>query len=221
MPKQNVLTVNEIFESLQGESTNTGLPTVFVRLFGCNCWCKYCDTPQDKNDKRRMTIADVVKAVEGFRMPRVCFTGGEPLLQWDDLSAAVLELVTKNYDVSIETNGCVEIEDANVRSYRYIMDIKCPSSKMSGKNIYENFHKLKPFDEVKFVIKDKADYSYMRKVMTSYHMPNNILVSPCMQKNDDGTLDLSPAKQIAEWIMRDKLFNVRLNIQIHKIIEVK
>ena len=211
-----MLFYDEIFCSIQGESTDSGLPCIFIRLFGCPVGCSYCDQPQKIEQKKRTSIGSIVNKVVKFRgVKNVCITGGEPLI-YDDVLPLVWELLSMDYRVSIETSGCVPIQDLGYRrSYKYIMDIKCPSSGVEHKNIFDNLIKLQTNDEVKFVIADRNDYEYMKKVLKKYPTSASILVSPMFDKNQKAVI----GKELVEWILEDRL-NVRVQIQLHKILGV-
>ena len=135
--------LDEVFLSIQGESTDTGLPCIFVRLYGCPIGCVYCDQPQTLANKHKASIETIMNRVKKYRgVKRVCITGGEPLIYKNDLMPLVWELQYEGYKVSIETSGCLPIEDFLRRDWKYIMDVKCPSSGVVEKNIYENLLKL-------------------------------------------------------------------------------
>ena len=198
----------EIFDSIQGEGADTGYPTVFVRVQGCNLECNWCDTkyaldPEGGEDKKVDEIFDIVM---GYELPRVCITGGEPLLQPD-----VLKLVDKLADegllVTIETNGSKIIggirEDVMIS-----MDLKGPSSGMLGKMKLDNMADLKQIDQLKFVVEDERDYNFAMNAVQRYQPDCEILLIP-----KDG-LDV---KWIAEKAVQDKL-EVRVGIQLHKYI---
>ena len=179
-----MLYLDDIFVqvSIQGESTDSGLPCVFVRLFGCNVHCSYCDQPQKACNRKRVSVGNLVQMIKKYRIPYVCITGGEPLIQ-EEIYAVIYELVGEDYKVSIETNGCVPIEPCPYnRSYKYIMDVKCPSSGVSDKNILENLGNLMPHDEVKFVIADEQDYKFAKRILRSYPTSAKILFSPMFDK---------------------------------------
>jgi 7-carboxy-7-deazaguanine synthase len=140
------------------------------------------------------------------------------MLQWNALYPVILELVSLGKKVAIETSGCVPIDaDPYNRSFKYVMDIKCPSSGVSHKNIYENLMNLQRKDEVKFVISNKEDYDFMKKIIRSYPTSAKILVSPCF------TPDFKPmiGKELVDWLIRDGLYNVRVQIQMHKCLGVR
>ena len=212
-----MLYLDEIFVSIQGESTDAGLPCVFVRLFGCNVKCSYCDQPQKACDRKRVSIENLIQSIRSFRVPYVCITGGEPLIQ-QDVYPVVYELLNEGYKVSIETNGCVPIEPCNYkRSYKYVMDVKCPSSGVSHKNILSNLANLQPHDEVKFVIANETDYKFAKKVLKSLPTPAKILFSPMFDTNGNAVI----GQQLVDWIIKDQLFYARVQIQLHKCIGVK
>lgn len=218
MSLDNILFLDEVFASIQGESTDAGLPCVFVRLHGCSVGCSYCDQPQDPKNRKRISIDNLLAKIQRFHIPHVCITGGEPLHQWNALYPVILELVSQGYKVSIETSGCVRIsEDFYNRSFKYVMDIKCPSSGVSHKNIYENLMVLQPKDEVKFVISDEKDYKFMKKVLNTYATSASILVSPCF------TPDFKPVigEELVSWLLRDRLHHIRVQIQMHKCLGVR
>jgi 7-carboxy-7-deazaguanine synthase len=205
-----MLTVNEIFYSIQGESTYAGRPCVFVRLTACDLRCAWCDTPYAFNEGRKQTVDDVLAEVERHGCPLVEITGGEPLLQ-EDVYELMDRLLSQGRTVMLETGGHRPI-DRVPRDVVKIVDVKCPGSGESGKNDWHNLERLSPHDEVKFVIKDRADYEFARRVVEERHLVGRcgaILFSPV-----HGVLD---PKQLAEWILADKL-TVRLQLQAHKYI---
>ena len=208
---------DEIFCSIQGESSDSGLPCVFVRLFGCPIGCSYCDQPQSIEQKKRISIENILSRITKFKgVKYVCITGGEPLIYKEVLPLAQ-ELLYLGYKVSIETSGCVPIEDVGYRrSYKYVMDIKCPSSGVSHKNIFENLLHLQSNDEVKFVIANKEDYEYMKMVLKKYPTQASILASPMFDKDQKALI----GSELVNWIIEDRL-NCRLQIQLHKIIGVR
>jgi 7-carboxy-7-deazaguanine synthase len=160
------LVVNEIFYSVQGESTHAGRPCAFVRLTACNLRCNYCDTEYAFYEGRRMTVAEVVEQVEGYHCPLVEITGGEPLLQEGvyQLCAALLEA---DLQVMIETSGAADVSRLDPRVIK-IMDLKCPGSGEAGRNLWSNLRHLTARDEVKFVISDRADYEWTSAVIAEH-----------------------------------------------------
>lgn len=205
--------IDEIFKSIQGEGLDSGLPCIFVRFWGCNVGCKYCDTEQCIDNKKRTSVGKIMNKIHSMGINRVCITGGEPLLQ-DEVMPLVYELLSEDYKVSIETSGCVPIEPPSYRrSYRYIMDVKCPSSGVSTKNVLSNLALLTPQDEVKFVVADKKDYEYSKKILNFYPTSAQVLYSP-VWGSDVG-------KDLANWLIKDKMYNARVQTQLHKVLGVK
>jgi 7-carboxy-7-deazaguanine synthase len=205
-----MLTINEIFHSIQGESTHTGRPCVFVRLTACDLRCSWCDTPYAFTEGRKMSVEDVIARVEAFGCDLVEITGGEPLLQ-RDVYPLMERLVDSGRTVMIETGGHLSIADVPKRVIR-IVDVKCPGSGESAKNYWPNLDLLQPDDEVKFVIRDRADYEFARAVIARHNLVERaraVLFSPV-----HGVLD---AKDLAAWILGDRL-RVRLQLQAHKYI---
>jgi 7-carboxy-7-deazaguanine synthase len=208
---------DEIFASIQGESSQAGFPCVFVRLYGCNVGCKFCDQKQCSSDRKKISIGKLVNRVLKYKIPRVCITGGEPMLQWNAIYPVILELVGEGCKVSIETSGCVPIEfDDYKRSFNYVMDVKCPSSGVSHKNILDNLMRLRTNDEVKFVISNEEDYEYAKRVMAQYPTPAKILFSPCFTPKGKPMV----GKKLVDWMIRDGLNEVRVQIQMHKVLLV-
>ena len=212
-----MLFYDEIFCSIQGESSDSGLPCVFVRLYGCPVGCSYCDQPQTIDQKKRISVGSIVDKIIKYKgVKNVCITGGEPLIYKEVLPLA-WELLSMDYKVSIETSGCVPIQDLGYRrSFKYVMDIKCPSSGVSEKNVFDNLILLQFNDEVKFVIANREDYEYMKMVLKKYPTSASILVSPMFDKNQKAVI----GRELVDWIIEDRL-NVRVQIQLHKVIGVK
>lgn len=220
---KTIMLVDEIFASIQGESSDSGKPCVFIRFFGCDIGCSYCDQPQDLKNCKKLRIDDILKGIRsvGYGINNVCITGGEPLNQWENVYPLILELCSFGYNVSIETSGCKPIEqDFYNRSFKYIMDIKCPSSGVSDRNIFTNLMVLLPKDEVKFVISDRKDYEFMIKVLKKYPTSASILVSPVILEKD-GKYEISIGKDLINWILKDQLSKIRVQLQIHKFLNVK
>lgn len=211
-----MLRIHEIFTSIQGEGYDTGIPCTFVRLFGCNVQCVYCDQPQHKDEMKRMSVETVLDEIRKRRVKNVCITGGEPLIQ-PEIFSLIYELVSLNYEVSIETNGTVKIEDDEKRKFKYVMDVKCPSSLVDSYNLYSNLGRLHRMDEVKFVIANENDYNFMKKTLLKYPTKAKVLLSPMFDlENNKQTI----GSDLVEWILRDRL-DVRIQIQLHKILFVK
>ncbi|MCI0404994.1 MAG: radical SAM protein [candidate division Zixibacteria bacterium] len=203
------LKVNEIYFSIQGESSWAGFPCVFVRLTGCNLRCVWCDTEYAFYEGEWKSLDQIVAEVSQFGCKLVELTGGEPLLQKESF-ALVDKLVEAGFKVLIETSGSISLEKLNPEAIK-IMDVKCPGSKMAGKNRWENIDYLTPKDEVKFVLADRADYDWAVAVMRKYQMDKKatVLFSTVFSQ-------LEPVK-VVEWILQDKL-PVRFQLQIHKFI---
>jgi 7-carboxy-7-deazaguanine synthase len=205
-----VLTINEIFHSIQGESTHTGRPCVFVRLTACDLRCSWCDTPYAFTEGRKMSLDDVVEQVEAYGCPLVEVTGGEPLLQ-KDVYPLMDRLLASGHTVMLETGGHISIERVPQAVIR-IVDVKCPGSGESEKNDWANLDRLTPRDEVKFVIKDRVDYEFARDLLARHRLADRcaaVLLSPV-----HGVLE---PKALAEWMLADRL-PVRLQLQAHKYI---
>ena len=209
MSKENTLKINEIFYSIQGESSSAGLPCVFVRLTYCNLRCVYCDTEYAFFEGKDMLIGDIISDVKKYDCSLVEITGGEPLVH-PQVNMLMSELADLGYTVMVETGGSLPIENIDKR-VKIIMDMKTPYSKMESKNIYENLNFLKPGDEVKFVIGDREDYEWSKILIKEYDLIKKVtvLMSPVFNKVEN--IDL------AEWILDDRL-NVRFQLQIHKYI---
>ena len=205
-----MLTINEIFHSIQGESTHTGRPCVFVRLTACDLRCSWCDTPYAFTEGRKLSIDDVVAEVDRYECDLVEITGGEPLLQ-RDVYPLMHRLLESGRTVMLETGGHLSISEVPSQVIR-IVDVKCPGSGESEKNHWANLDLLTKHDEVKFVIKDRADYEFARDIVAKHELLSRaqaVLFSPV-----HGVL---PAKDLAAWILEDKLA-VRLQLQAHKYI---
>ena len=205
-----MLTVNEIFHSIQGESSHAGRPCVFIRLTACDLRCTWCDTPYAFYEGHKMSEDDVMAQVEAFACPVVELTGGEPLLQ-PDVYPLMLRLLSAGKTVLIETGGHRSIADVPEAVIR-IVDVKCPASGESDKNYWPNLEMLRSHDEVKFVIQDRADYDFAREIVEGHRLEERcaaVLFSPV-----HGVLD---PRVLAEWILNDRL-PVRLQLQAHKYI---
>jgi len=207
---ETVLTINEIFHSIQGESTHTGRPCVFVRLTACDLRCSWCDTPYAFTEGTKVSVDDVVARVADYGCDLVEITGGEPLLQ-RDVYPLMERLLEAGRTVMVETGGHLSIKDVPPRVIR-IVDVKCPGSGESPKNHWDNLQLLTPHDEVKFVIRDREDYEYARDVVARHALVGRtaaVLFSPVH--------NVLPAKDLAAWILDDRLA-VRLQLQAHKFI---
>jgi 7-carboxy-7-deazaguanine synthase len=199
----------EIFKSIQGESSCAGMPCVFVRLTGCNLRCSYCDTTYAYEEGAEMSVDEVCEAVEKYATELVEVTGGEPLEQ-ADTALLIRRLLDSGHTVLVETNGSKDISVVDRRAI-IIMDIKSPGSGMFRSMDLGNLRRLRPSDELKFVVADRAEYEWAKAFIA-----DNGLAGKCL-------LNLSPAfgvlapRRLAEWIIEDGL-KVRLNMQLHKYI---
>jgi 7-carboxy-7-deazaguanine synthase len=203
------LRVNEIFYSLQGESRSSGFPTVFVRLTGCPLRCGYCDTDYAFHEGRWLELPEILAQVASHAPHYVTVTGGEPLAQRPS-QALLAQLADAGYAVSLETSGAVDIARVDPR-VRIVMDIKTPGSGEADKNDPANLAHLKPTDEIKFVICDRADYEWSRERVRRERLEQRceVLFSPAWGK-------IEP-RALADWILADRL-PVRLQIQLHKLL---
>ena len=205
-----MLTVNEIFHSIQGESTRAGDRCVFVRLTACDLRCSWCDTPYAFHEGRKMSVDEVMSAVEAYGCPLVEITGGEPLLQ-EGVYDLMDRLLADGYTVLLETGGHRPIDRVPAGVVK-IVDVKCPGSGEADKNHWANLERLAPHDEVKFVVLDRADYEFARDVVTRTQLPSRaaaILFSPVH--------DVLDPKTLSEWVIADRL-PVRVQLQLHKLI---
>ena len=204
-----MIKINEIYLSVQGESTHTGLPCIFIRLTGCNLRCSWCDTAYAFHEGKNMSIDEILQKVENFGIHLVEITGGEPLMQ-DNVYTLMRRLIKKGYKVMLETGGSISLERVP-KDVIKIMDLKCPGSGEQEKNNLDNLKLLAPHDEVKFVILDRKDYEWSRDIIKKYKINEtaHILLSPVLDK-----LEL---KEMVKWILEDRL-PVRLQTQLHKII---
>jgi 7-carboxy-7-deazaguanine synthase len=205
-----MLTINEIFYSIQGESTRAGRPCVFVRLSACDLRCSWCDTPYAFHEGTKRSVDEVVAEVEGHGCPLVEITGGEPLLQ-EDVYPLMDRLLARGLTVMLETGGhrpVTRVPPAVVK----IVDVKCPGSGEADKNDWANLERLSPHDELKFVVQDRADYEFARELISRHALASRcaaILISPV-----HGVLD---PKTLSDWMLADHL-PARLQLQMHKYI---
>ena len=204
------LHINEIFYSIQGESTHAGRPCVFVRLTGCNLRCRWCDTEYAFYEGRKMTTGEVADVVASHQCKLVEITGGEPLLQ-EGVYPLMDALLKAGHTVMVETSGAVDVSKLDDRVIK-IMDLKCPGSGECERNLWSNLEHLGPHDEIKFVLADRGDYEWARDTIQNRNLGgrvNAILMSPVF-----GELD--PA-DLARWILEDRIA-ARMQIQMHKQI---
>jgi 7-carboxy-7-deazaguanine synthase len=204
------LVINEIFHSIQGESSWAGLPFVFIRLTGCNLRCRYCDSVYAYDEGTSWETAAILEYIKGFGCPRVTLTGGEPLIQ-ENTPDLVEQLIAAGYTVTMETNGSRDITRVDRRCIK-IMDLKGPSSGMQHHNRMENVRSLGPEDQVKIVIADRDDFDF---ALTAAHETGKCLPA--------GHLLFSPAygilsaEQLAQWMLEARV-DARLQIQLHRYI---
>lgn len=202
-----MLKVHEIFASIQGESSFAGWPCSFLRLSGCNLACSWCDTLHAGESFAWMTVADAVAALAALGLPLVEITGGEPLLA-PETPQLVAALADAGLTVLVETNGSLDIGVLDPRAVA-VMDVKCPGSGMEGRNDYANLDRLRPRDEVKFVLTDRCDYDFARELAARVWTRRLVHFSPV-----PGRLD---AAELAAWMVADKV-RARLSLQLHKYI---
>lgn len=214
----------EIFQTIEGEGTRAGYPTTFVRLFHCNLRCTWCDTPYSYAPAKpefQATIADIISEVKRVGHPHICLTGGEPLIHGEKSLLLIQSLAKMEEvrDIHVETNGAISLspfhewrssEPSLGEKVRFILDYKLPASGEQDKMIDENFACLRETDEVKFVIADQADFQVAVQMVRQHLKQGVPLFSPVWGK-------VSPAR-LVEWMLAERLTQVRLNLQLHKII---
>ncbi len=202
--------VNEIFNSIQGESSYSGYPTIFIRFTGCKLRCSYCDTSYAFYEGKTMNIEEILRKVESYNSNYVCLTGGEPLEQ-KNIDILIDELLERKKKISIETNGNIVVKDIN-KKVKIVMDVKTPSSKMSKMNKLENLNYLKKDDDVKFVCGSKEDFDYSLDIIKNYNLESrvNIIFS--------NVFDKLSSKKLCELLLGSSLKEARLQLQIHKYI---
>ena len=225
-PMLGTLRLNEVFHSIQGESTWAGSPCTFVRLTGCPLRCTYCDTEYAFREGRTVTLGELVAQVESIGCPLVELTGGEPLAQRRAFDLIRI-LADRGFTVLVETSGAVDIAPCDPRAIR-ILDIKTPGSGESDRNLWRNLDDLRARDEVKFVLTDRADYEWMRTAIAARGLDARmregrlgaILVSAAWEQprgtEVSGCPGLPP-RDLARWVLEDRL-QVRMQVQLHKVI---
>lgn len=217
----DTLRINEIFYSIQGESTRAGMPCVFVRLTGCHLRCSYCDTEYAFHEGATRTIHDIIAEVAKHGCKLVEITGGEPLLQ-KNVHQLMTRLCDEDYTVLIETSGACDISVCDPRVIR-IMDLKTPDSNEESRNDWSNIERLNTRDEVKFVLCSRGDYEWAKDMIDRYDLPSRckaILLSAVHEMPAGEELPGCPGlplRDLAEWILTDNL-SVRLQVQMHKLI---
>jgi 7-carboxy-7-deazaguanine synthase len=206
-----LLKVNEIFYSIQGESSYAGRPCVFVRLTGCNLRCSYCDTRYAYEEGEDLEIGEIINRITSHRCRLVEITGGEPLMQ-KDTPLLIQRLLDLGLDVLLETNGSMDISVIDNRCVK-ILDIKCPSSGEAKKNDLENLKRLQPKDEIKFAIGSREDYDYAKNILSSINSAKGNIKPPLFSP----VYEIMNPELLAQWILADHL-DVRMQIQLHKVI---
>ncbi|HGE72891.1 TPA: radical SAM protein [Candidatus Poribacteria bacterium] len=200
----------EIFYSIQGESTYSGLPCIFVRTSGCNLRCLYCDTKYAYENGFEISVDDIIKKIKTYRCRLVEITGGEPLIQIDEVNKLIASLLADDYEVLLETNGSIDIKSVDQNVVK-ILDLKCPDSGMSENICWENIKYLTDKDQVKFVLSSRKDYEWAKDIINKHFInrKNEILLSTAYGL-------LKPA-DVVQWMLNDSL-KVRFQLQIHKYI---
>tara|TARA_Y100001970_G_scaffold134911_2_gene166050 strand:- start:48639 stop:49280 length:642 start_codon:yes stop_codon:yes gene_type:complete len=203
------LKINEIYYSIQGESSFSGLPCIFIRLTYCNLRCSYCDSEYTFHNGEKIDIKDIINQIKQYPCKLVQVTGGEPLFQKNCINL-LKTLVEEQYNVLLETSGSLSIEKVP-KEVINIIDFKCPSSKMQKKNLWENLDYIKTNDQIKFVIGNKEDYEWTKDKIYKYNLDKKceILISPVYNN--------IKSEEIVNWILKDNL-KVRFQIQLHKEI---
>ncbi len=204
-----LLRVNEIFKSIQGESSYAGIPCVFVRLTGCNLRCSYCDTTYAYDEGAEMSVDEILNSIKGHGCKNVCITGGEPLLQ-NNVTKLINLLKKTRYKIFVETGGSINI-DKLPKAVTRIMDIKCPDSGMDKEMDWENIERLKHKDEAKFIISSKKDYEWAKRITRKYKLIDRAQILFGVAHGR-----MKP-KTLAGWILKDNL-DVRFQLQLHKYI---
>ena len=212
---ENKYKVNEIFLSIDGEGYRTGLPVVFIRLYGCNLNCSYCDTRYscEQQEYKEMSLYDILAQVLSYGVPRVTLTGGEPLIH-PGVKDLIVSLVANDIEVNIETNGAVDLDEFIEFKYNskvvFTMDYKCKSSGMEDKMILSNLEFLQPKDVIKFVVSNYNEMEKMEYILESSKCKAQAYVSPVF-----GAIE---PKELVEYVLENKLNNVKVQVQLHKII---
>lgn len=203
--------ITEIFYSIQGESSFAGLPCVFVRLTWCNLRCTWCDSEYTFKGGTEMSVEEVLAKVRSYGCKLVEITGGEPLVQKRECCELVTRLCDTGYQVLIETSGSLDASVLDARAIK-ILDVKCPGSGEVKRNFWPNLERLHPQDEIKFVIKDRADFDFALEVIAKYALDQRapqVLLSPVW-----GAVEW---QELAAWILASGV-RARMQLQMHKLI---
>lgn len=210
-PSFSFMRITEIFHSIQGESSYAGLPCVFVRLTWCNLRCSWCDSEYTFTGGTEMSVDEVMEKVRGYHCQLVEITGGEPLVQKRECCELVRRLCDEGFSVLVETGGGLDASPLDQRAIK-ILDVKCPGSGEAERNFWPNLEKLNPCDEIKFVIKDRADFDFALQVVDKYKLNERepyVLFSPVWE-----AVELN---NFAEWIIQSGVRG-RMQLQLHKYI---
>lgn len=209
LPKNpNQMLICEIYQSIQGEGLQMGLPTVFVRVTGCPLRCKWCDEPKALTEGSVMTLDEIKGKVSIYPTKNVCLTGGEPLAH-RQASRLMRMLADEGFSVVVETSGALPIDELpRIPGITISMDVKCPSSGMQDRMSFGNLRQLRIWDQLKFVIADRTDYDYAKRIMREHGIPATVIMQP------EGGREMLP---LVDWVLQDGL-NVRVLPQLHKMI---
>lgn len=210
-PSFSFMRITEIFHSIQGESSYAGLPCVFVRLTWCNLRCSWCDSEYTFTGGTEMSVDEVMEKVRGYNCKLIEITGGEPLVQRRECCDLVKRLCDEGFSVLVETGGGLDASVLDTRAIK-ILDVKCPGSGEAERNFWPNLERLNPLDEIKFVIKDRADFNFALEVISKYKLSERepyILFSPVWEAVE--------LKALAEWVIQSSVRG-RMQLQLHKYI---
>jgi 7-carboxy-7-deazaguanine synthase len=202
-----MIRITEIFHSIQGESTHVGRPCIFIRLAGCNLRCVWCDSEYTFTGGEKMSVEEILEKIRPWPTRLVEVTGGEPLAQKESFDL-IGRLCDEGYEVLIETSGSIDTEPVDPRA-KIILDVKCPGSGEESKNYWPNLGRLRPHDEVKFVIADRVDYEYAREVTRQKLAGRTVIFSPVWEA--------MPLADLAAWMLEDGV-DARMQVQLHKLI---
>ncbi|HSK19994.1 MAG TPA: radical SAM protein [Longimicrobiales bacterium] len=213
--EREFLRITEIFHSVQGESTWAGLPCTFVRLTGCPLRCRWCDTEYAFHGGEKMSLDAIVARVEEIGTRLVEITGGEPLIH-SNAFVLTTRLLDLGFTVLVETSGAIDVAPLDARAHR-IMDLKCPDSGESARNLWSNLDHLTGRDEIKFVIASRGDYEWARDVIRERRLDVKVNTGELRALLMSPVWEMMDFQQLADWILQDRL-PVRYQIQLHKII---
>lgn len=209
------LRVTEIFHSIQGESTWAGVPCTFVRLTGCPLRCVWCDTEYAFHGGEKMTLDAIVERVRAIGTPVVEITGGEPLVHRNAF-VLVERLLDEGFTVLVETSGAIDVAPLDPRAHK-VMDLKCPGSGESARNLWSNLAHLTERDEIKFVVTDRADYEWARSVIREHGLDERVRAGTLRALLFSPVWDAVEWRDLAQWILDDRL-PARFQLQLHKLV---